>query len=118
MTGESVAWIVEERVTFVAASGKRWEGRIAIGAPVGRELDCACALLVDALRWQRPADLRRDEAPGARPGVELRGFSLHNFVEPGGRLLQDGEDMAVAVVLGPLYCAPVAPSADGEEADD
>ena len=113
-----MAWIVEERVTFVAASGKRWEGRIAIGAPVGRELDCACALLVDARDGSVRQIFGATKLQALVLALSFVGFSLHNFVEPGGRLLQDGEDMAVAVVLGPLYCAPVAPSADGEEADD
>lgn len=42
-------WIAEEKVVFVHPDGKRVVGRIAVAAPIVREQDCACEVVLEGL---------------------------------------------------------------------
>jgi hypothetical protein len=112
-------WIAEEKVVFVQPNGARVAGRIAVAAPVVREQDCACEVVMEGL--ERSHTIYGDSTLQALLlGVRFLGARLHDHLSRGLRVELDGEDEpgdseadvdtnVIAVLFGPLLRAAVAP---------
>lgn len=111
-------WIAEEKVVFVHANGTRVVGRIAVAAPVVRDQDCACEVVMEGL--ERSHTIFADSTLQALLlGVRFLGARLHDHLSRGLRIeLEGGEgsndDAAddgdkdvnvIAVLFGPLLRA-------------
>jgi len=96
-------WIAEEPVVFVHPDGTRSPGRIALGAPVRHELDCACQAALDGLE-RSVAIYGSTTLQALLLASRFLGMRLHDFLSRGGRVLyppgvddvaDDGEDTDV-----------------------
>jgi hypothetical protein len=111
-------WIAEENVVFVHADGTRIHGRIAVAAPVVRDQDCACEVVLEGL--ERSYTIFGDSTLQALLlGVRFLGARLHDHLSRGLHVElaedpaegdskeSDGDDDdndadVIAVLFGPL----------------
>jgi len=113
-------WIAEEKVVFVQPNGVRVAGRIAIAAPIVREQDCACEVVIEGL--ERSHTIFGDSTLQALLlAVRFLGARLHDHMSRGLRVDLDGEhepdddaaddsdENVIAVLFGPLLRAAGAP---------
>jgi hypothetical protein len=110
-------WIAEEQVVFVQADGTRIPGRIAVAAPVVREQDCACEIVLEGL--ERSHTIFGDSTLQALLlGVRFLGARLHDHLSRGLRVelagdaaeadstdVVDNDTEVIAVLFGPLLRA-------------
>ena len=105
-------WIAEEKVVFVQPNGTRIAGRIAVAAPVVREQDCACEVVMEGL--ERSHTIFGDSTLQALLlGVRFLGMRLHDHQSRGLRIELDaahdgpdeGSEDVIAVLFGPLLRA-------------
>ena len=108
-------WIAEERVVFVQPNGTRVAGRIAVAAPVVREQDCACEVVMEGL--ERSHTIFGDSTLQALLlGVRFLGMRLHDQMSRGLKVELAGDasdedadessaEDVIAVLFGPLLRA-------------
>ena len=110
---------------FVQPDGTRVHGRIAVAAPVVREQDCACDVVMEGL--ERNYTIFGDSTLQALLlGVRFLGMRLHDLQSRGVRVELDADEAAeeptdegaatanvIAVLFGPLLCAASGTSAAG-----
>jgi hypothetical protein len=105
-------WIAEEPVVFVHPNGTRTAGRIALGAPVRREHDCACQVALDGM--ERSVAIYGDSTLQALLlASRYLGMRLHDFLSRGGRVLYppdadegDDTDVALSALFGSFLREP------------
>jgi hypothetical protein len=117
-------WIAQEKVVFVHADGKRVTGRIAVAAPVAREEDCACEVVMEGL--ERSYTIYGDSTLQALLlGVRFLGMRLHEQRSRGLRIELDTDEQeasdntdedidVISVLFGSLLSAPSGPGPAGE----
>lgn len=107
-------WIAEEKVVFVQANGTRITGRIAVAAPVVRDQDCACEVVMEGL--ERSHTIFGDSTLQALLlGVRFLGMRLHDHQSRGLKVeLEDSQEQpeesdanadVLTVLFGPLLRA-------------
>lgn len=99
-----MTWIAEMQVTWIPASGERRPGRIAIGMPVAVSDDeASCLYALDGLEYVAGPMRGAHRMQALCQALCFIGWKLHDFVSRGGRVLNDdGEDVALDAVFGPL----------------
>ncbi|HWO18396.1 MAG TPA: hypothetical protein VNO30_06455 [Kofleriaceae bacterium] len=114
-----MTWIAEQPVTWVLASGARREGRIAIGMPVAiADNEATCEYALDGLEYVAGPMRGAHKMQALCIALRFIGWKLHDFLAAGGRVLnEDGEDVSLKDVYGPLL-APLAPLDPDPEALD
>ncbi len=107
-------WIAEENVVFVHASGARVTGRIAVAAPVVRELDCACDVVLEGLERSQTI-FGASTLQALLLAVGYLGMRLHDHRSRGLKVEHvdaagehSGADM-IATLFGPLLRAAEEP---------
>jgi hypothetical protein len=105
-----MTWIAEQRVTWALASGERRPGRIAIGMPIAiSEVEASCWYALDGLEYVAGPMLGSDTMQALCMALRFVGWKLHAFLARGGRVLDDdGEDVGIEAVFGPLLAEFVA----------
>ena len=91
---------------FVHPDGTRSPGRIALGAPVRRELDCACLVALDGL--ERSVAIYGDSTLQALLlASRFLGTRLHDFLSRGGRVLDPHDtDIELSALFGSFLSEP------------
>jgi hypothetical protein len=84
-------WIAEEKVVYVRPDGTRVSGRIAVAAPIVREHDCACEVVLEGL--ERSYIIFGDSTLQALLlGVRFLGMRLHDQLSRGVRVELDADE--------------------------
>ena len=105
-------WIADEVVVFIRSDGTRCAGRIAIGQPVGGQIEATCAVVLDGLE---PASVVRGVSTlqALLNGARILGHRLSDFTGSGGRVVfpsvgDDGreEDVPLTALFGLLLRDP------------
>ncbi len=115
-----MTWIAELQVTWVLASGERRDGRIAIGMPVVvSDVEASCAYALDGLEYVAGPMRGSHTMQALCMALRFVGWKLHAFIAGGGRVLHnDGDDVALEDVFGPLLTELVAAEPLNDEEED
>lgn len=108
-------WIAEERVVIVQRDGTRVAGRIAVGAPIVRDRDCACEIVVEGLEPARTI-CGDSTLQALLLAIRFLGMRLHDQRSKGVRFELEGDQVpdpgapdadvdVVALLFGPLLRA-------------
>lgn len=114
------AWIAEQRVTWAFASGERRPGRIAIGMPmVVSDVEASCWYSLDGLEYVAGPVLGSDPLQALCMALRFVGLKLHTFMARGGRVLgDDGDDVGIEAVFGPLLTDQLVTAEPSDDDDD
>ncbi len=118
---QSPTWIAELRVVLVHPDGEPVTGHIAVGQPYvlggadpGASYESKCPVEIDSFYSWKHAPIGGGTLDALLRGVQLLGMMLFEFVSRGGRVLdaEDGSDVPLALMFGPLWRAAEAPDSD------
>lgn len=96
-------WIAEMPVVFVATSGERTPGRIAIGFPEQGNEDVRCSVALDGMFPSVGPIIGGSAMQALVLAMSFLGAMLQDWLASGGRVLNDdGSDARVDLTFGPL----------------